>query len=156
MVLFVEFIVTAHMSIIFSCPSFPAHLSSSVSSVPLLTGINLSEWKEKVEFTLGVLDLDLALQIEEPAPLTETSNDEQKTLHKAWEKSNRLSLMFLRMTIASNIKTSLPKPVNAKDYLQVIEDRFKTADKSLAGKLMADLTTRSLMAHSQCMIMSLR
>ncbi|XP_055959767.1 uncharacterized protein LOC126657098 [Mercurialis annua] len=121
--------------------SFPAHLSSSVSSVPLLTGINLSEWKEKVEFTLGVLDLDLALQIEEPAPLTETSNDEQKALHKAWEKSNRLSLMFLRMTIASNIKTSLPKPVNAKDYLQVIEDRFKTADKPLAGKLMADLTT---------------
>ncbi|XP_050217833.1 uncharacterized protein LOC126668693 [Mercurialis annua] len=45
------------------------------------------------------------------------------------------------MTIASNIKTSLPKPVNAKDYLQIIEDRFKTADKSLAGKLMADLTT---------------
>ncbi|XP_050233007.1 uncharacterized protein LOC126681508 [Mercurialis annua] len=45
------------------------------------------------------------------------------------------------MTIASNIKTSLPKPVNAKDYLQVIEDQFKTADKSLAGKLMANLTT---------------
>uniref|UniRef100_A0A0D2ZUD9 Uncharacterized protein n=1 Tax=Brassica oleracea var. oleracea TaxID=109376 RepID=A0A0D2ZUD9_BRAOL len=49
--------------------------------------------------------------------------------------------MFLRMTIASNIKTSLPVAEKAKAYLATIEERFKTADKSLAGKLMADLTT---------------
>ncbi|XP_010510690.1 PREDICTED: uncharacterized protein LOC104786913 [Camelina sativa] len=45
------------------------------------------------------------------------------------------------MTIASNIKTSLPYADKAIDYLAAIEERFKTADKSLAGKLMADLTT---------------
>ncbi|CAA7022314.1 unnamed protein product [Microthlaspi erraticum] len=49
--------------------------------------------------------------------------------------------MFLRMTIASNIKSSLPSADKAKAYLAAIEERFKTADKSLAGKLMADLTT---------------
>ncbi|RID49620.1 hypothetical protein BRARA_H00408 [Brassica rapa] len=49
--------------------------------------------------------------------------------------------MFLRMTIASNIKTFLPVAEKAKAYLAAIEERFKTADKSLAGKPMADLTT---------------
>uniref|UniRef100_A0A6N2KXP8 Retrotransposon Copia-like N-terminal domain-containing protein n=1 Tax=Salix viminalis TaxID=40686 RepID=A0A6N2KXP8_SALVM len=121
--------------------SLPTHLNSHASSVPILTGTNFSEWKEQVEFTLGVLDLDLALLKDKPDPLTDKSTPEEKTLFNAWERSDRLSIMFLRMTIASNIKTSLPKPENAKDYMKAIEERFKTADKSLAGKLMADLTT---------------
>uniref|UniRef100_A0A1J3K4I8 Retrovirus-related Pol polyprotein from transposon TNT 1-94 n=2 Tax=Noccaea caerulescens TaxID=107243 RepID=A0A1J3K4I8_NOCCA len=112
-----------------------------VSAVPILTGTNFSEWKEKVEFTLGVLDLDLALREDEPNPVTDESTEEEWLLHKAWEKANRLSIMFLRMTIASNIKSSLPAAEKAKAYLAAIEERFKTADKSLAGKLMADLTT---------------
>ncbi|KAF9685453.1 hypothetical protein SADUNF_Sadunf03G0056100 [Salix dunnii] len=121
--------------------SLPTHLNSHASSVPILTGTNFSEWKEQVEFTLGVLDLDLALLKDKPDPLTDKSTPEEKTLFNTWERSDRLSIMFLRMTIASNIKTSLPKSENAKDYMKAIEERFKTADKSLAGKLMADLTT---------------
>ncbi|XP_023633333.1 uncharacterized protein LOC111828966 [Capsella rubella] len=112
-----------------------------VSTVPILTGTSFSEWKEKVEFTLGVLDMDLALREEEPDPLTIISTEEEKALHKAWEKANRMSMMFLRMTIASNVKTSLSDVEKAKAYLVAIEERFKTADKSLAGKIMADLTT---------------
>ena len=121
--------------------SFPSSLSSMVSSVPILTGTNFSEWKEKVELTLGVLDLDLALREDEPNPLTEESTEEKKEFYKNWEKTNRLSVMFLRMTIASNIKSSLPPANKANAYLAAREERFKTADKSLAGKLMADLTT---------------
>ena len=83
----------------------------------------------------------MALRIDKPASLTEASNAEEKTIFNAWERSDRLSTMFLRMTIDTNIKTSLPTPENAKDYMKAIENRFKTADKSLAGKLMADLTT---------------
>ena len=124
-----------------------------VSSVPILIGTNFSEWKEKVEFKLGVLDLDLALREEEPSQLTNESIEEEKAFHKAWEKANRLSIMFLRMTIASNIKTSLPVAEKAKAYLAAIEERFKTADKSLARKLMADLTT---MAQGLCMNIALK
>ncbi|XP_020873841.1 uncharacterized protein LOC110226418 [Arabidopsis lyrata subsp. lyrata] len=129
-----------------------------VSNVPILSGTNFSEWKEKVEFTLGVLDLDLALREEEPNPITEDSTEEECIFHKDWEKSNRLSIMFLRMTIANNIKSSLTVAEKAKAYLAVIEERFKTADKSLAGKLMADLTTmkydgtRSM--HEHCIEMT--
>ena len=71
-----------------------------------------------------MLDLDLAFHTGKPADLTPTSTDDEKALHKAWEKSNRLSIMFLRMTIASNIKTSLPKPENVKDYMKAIEEWF--------------------------------
>ncbi|KAF8116094.1 hypothetical protein N665_0022s0024 [Sinapis alba] len=76
--------------------SFPANLSFMVSSVPILTGTNLSEWKEKVEFTLGVLDLDLALREDEPNPLTEESTEEKKKFYKNWEKSKHTDHYVLK------------------------------------------------------------
>ena len=54
-------------------------------------------------------------------------------------KSNRLSIIFMRITIANNIKTTLPKIDSAKEFLSNVEDRFKTANKSLVGTLMANL-----------------
>ncbi|XP_047953490.1 uncharacterized protein LOC125199548, partial [Salvia hispanica] len=109
------------------------------SNVPQLNGTNFSEWKEKLEFTLGVMDLDLALLNDKPTDLSYESSSAEITAHNAWEKSNRLSLQFIRMSVADNIKASLPATDVAKEYLQNVEDRFKTADKSLAGKLMKDL-----------------
>ncbi|KAJ9558377.1 hypothetical protein OSB04_012991 [Centaurea solstitialis] len=124
----------------FSAP-VPTNLHSHASSVPLLNGTNFSEWRENVEFTLGVLDLDLALTSEKPPELNDKSTKEDKELHKLWEKSNRLSLMFMRMTISANIKSSLPTKELAKDFMNAVAERFKTADKSVAGNLMAQLTT---------------
>ena len=45
------------------------------------------------------------------------------------------------MTIANNIKTSLPQTEFASKFLKSVEERFKRADKSLAGTLIAELTT---------------
>ncbi|XP_050103321.1 uncharacterized protein LOC126583065 [Malus sylvestris] len=122
--------------------SVPVSLHSLAPSIPSLNGTNFSDWSEQVQFHLGVLDLDLALRTDKPAALTNTSSIEEKSLYNAWERSNRLSIMFMRMTIASNIKTGLPQAETAKEYLKNIETRFKTADKSLAGTLMAELTTK--------------
>ena len=47
----------------------------------------------------------------------------------------------MRMTIAKNIKTTLSKIDDAKEFLANVAERFKTADKSLVGTLMAKLTT---------------
>lgn len=47
----------------------------------------------------------------------------------------------MRMTMANNIKSFLPHTDNAKEFLKNVEDKFKSADKSLAGTLMARLTT---------------
>ena len=45
------------------------------------------------------------------------------------------------MTIANNIKSTLPESVIAKEYLKLVEERFYSANKSLLGTLMAKLTT---------------
>ncbi|XP_059664115.1 uncharacterized protein LOC132309873 [Cornus florida] len=121
--------------------SLPVSVNSHTSSIPILNGTNFSEWNEQVQFNLGVLDLDLAFQIEKPTAITGENSEEEKSLHKVWEKSNRLSIMFIRMTIANNIKTIIPQTDSAKEYLKNIEERFRIADKSLIGKLMANLTT---------------
>ena len=58
-------------------------LHSHASSVPLFNGLNFSDLWEQVQFHLGVLDLDLALQVEKPAVITDKSSIEEKALHKA-------------------------------------------------------------------------
>ena len=119
----------------------PISLHSHATSVPIFNGLNFSDWCEQVQFHLGVLDLDLALQVEKPVAITDDSSNEEKAHYKAWERSNRLSLMFMRMSIANNIKSALPKTESAKEFMKFVEERSQTADKSLAGTLMTTLTT---------------
>ncbi|XP_022868756.1 uncharacterized protein LOC111388311 [Olea europaea var. sylvestris] len=121
--------------------SVPVSLHSHTSSVPLFNRLNFSDWCEQVQFNLGVLDLDLALQVKKPADLTDESNADEKSFHKAWERSNRLSLMFMQMTLAKNIKSTIPKTESAKEYMKLVKERSQIADKSLAGTLMGTLTT---------------
>ena len=74
-----------------------------------------------VQFSLGVLDLDLALIIDKPLEATDDSTSKQVKQSKAWAKSNKLSLMFMRMTIANNIKTSFPQTKSASKFLKSVE-----------------------------------
>ena len=73
--------------------------------------------------------------------IIDASSNEEKTHYKAWERSQRLSLMFMRMTVADSIKTGLPKTNNAKEFMGLVGEHSQTADKSLAGTLMSTLTT---------------
>ena len=47
----------------------------------------------------------------------------------------------MRITIASSIKSTLPESVIAKEYLKLVEECFRSADKSLTRTLMAKFTT---------------
>ncbi|KAG6474285.1 hypothetical protein ZIOFF_068211 [Zingiber officinale] len=107
----------------------------------MFNGLNFSDWCEQIQFHLGVMGLDLSLRVEKPAAITDTSSDDEKNIHDAWEKSNRLSLMFMRMSVANNIKSALPHTESAKEFIKFVEERSQTTDKSLAGTLMATLTT---------------
>jgi hypothetical protein len=82
----------------------------------------------------------LALRTEKPPASTDSSSAEEEALYMSWERSNRLSIMFMRMSIASNIKSMLPKCDSAKEFLTTVEKRFLSSDKSLAETLMAELT----------------
>ncbi|TMW95718.1 hypothetical protein EJD97_008443, partial [Solanum chilense] len=87
---------------------------SHASSVTVFNGLNFSERNEQVQFHLGVMDLDLALLNDKPTTITDKSSDDEKSFHKSWERSNKLSLMLIT---------------------------FRFADKSLAGTLMAEIKT---------------
>ena len=78
------------MSIYLIAVSIPVSLHSHASYVSILNGANFSYWSEQVQFHLGVLDLDLALQTEKPPTITKESSAEEKTLSHSWERSNRL------------------------------------------------------------------
>ena len=47
----------------------------------------------------------------------------------------------MRMSIANNIKSALPKTESAKEFMSFVEEHCQTTDKSLARTLMGTLTT---------------
>ncbi|KAH0661475.1 hypothetical protein KY284_026406 [Solanum tuberosum] len=87
------------------------------------------------------MDLNLALLNDKPTAFTDKSSEDEKSFHESWEHSNRLSLMFMRMTVANNIKSTFPQTESARKYLKFVGEHFRSADKSLTGTLIAKLTT---------------
>ena len=75
--------------------------------------------------------------------IIDASSNEDKVHYKTWERSNRLSLMLMRMTVADSIKTTLPKieSVKKKGFMGLVREYSQTADKSVVGTLMSTLTT---------------
>ena len=71
----------------------------------------------------------------------DASSNEEKVHYKTWKRSNRLSLMLMRMTVADSIKTTLPKIESAKKFMGLVGEYSQTADKSVVGTLMNTLTT---------------
>ena len=108
-------------------------LNSHVSPMSIFNGLNFPNWNEQVQFNLGVLDLDLAILEEKLATITNASSNESKAHYKAWERSNRLILIFMRMNVEDNIKTTLPKIDSAKDFMGLVRERSQIADKSFVG-----------------------
>jgi len=78
---------------------------------------------------------------EKSITIIDASSNEEKVHYKVWERSNRLSLMLMKMTVADNIKITLPKIESAKKFMGLVGERSQTADKSVAGTLMSTLTT---------------
>ncbi|XP_049370605.1 uncharacterized protein LOC125835516 [Solanum verrucosum] len=109
-------------------------LHSHALSVTVFNGLNFSEWHEQVQFHLGVLDLDLALLNDKSTAITNKSSEDEKFFHKSWERSNRLSLMFMRMIVANNIKSTIQQIESVREYLKFVEECFRST-------LMAELTT---------------
>ena len=45
------------------------------------------------------------------------------------------------MSIANNIKSTLPERDTVKEFFKTVEEHFRSTGKPLAGTLMAELTT---------------
>ena len=56
-----------------------------------------------------MIDLDLALLNDKPTYNTGKTSEDEMSFHDLWVHSNRLSVMFMRITIGNNIKNIVPQ-----------------------------------------------
>ena len=86
------------------------------------------------------MDLDLALTVSSPAPLTvESSSDEKRDIER-WEKSNRMCLMIIKKAIPEAFRGTISETIKtAKEFLEEIKNRFTKNEKSETSTLLANL-----------------
>ena len=121
----------------------PTNHSDVRCNVPELSGNNYKTWKEQTLLYLGWMDIDYAIRKDE-LEIIETSTKEEKVLHEQWERSNRLSFMFIKTSISAGIRGSAEKHTNFRALLKAIDEQFATSDKSLACTLIKKISSLRL------------
>ena len=81
------------------------------------------------------MDIDYAIRKYKPE-ITKSSNKEENVLHEQWERSNCLSVMFIKTSISASIRGSVKKLINVRALLRVINEQFATLDKALVSTLI--------------------
>ena len=99
----------------------PANIFYFKCDIPELRGDNYKVWKERVLLHLGWMDINYAIMKEEPDPITETSIAEAICLYDKWERSNHLSVMFIKTKISAGIHGSVEQIDKVKPLLKVID-----------------------------------
>ena len=86
------------------------------------------------------MDLDLALRVSSPAPLTvESSSDEKRDIER-WEKSNHMCLMIIKKVILEAFSGIISETIKtAKEFLDEIKNRFVKNEKPETSTLLANL-----------------
>ncbi|XP_019079651.1 uncharacterized protein LOC109123688 [Vitis vinifera] len=112
--------------------------------VPELRGDNFKIWKERILLQLGCMDIDYAIRKDEPHKITDTSTPEQILLYERWEKSNRLSVIYIKTKISAGIRGSIEQHENVRELLKAIDEQFVTSDKALASTLIMKFTSLKL------------
>ena len=117
--------------------SSASNINANINYIPMLKDTNFKAWYENVHILLGVMDLDLALRVSSPAPLTvESSSDEKRDIER-WEKSNRMCLMIIKKVIPKAFRGTISKTIKTtKEFLEEIKNRFATNEKSETSTLL--------------------
>uniref|UniRef100_A0A2N9GEG7 Retrovirus-related Pol polyprotein from transposon TNT 1-94 n=1 Tax=Fagus sylvatica TaxID=28930 RepID=A0A2N9GEG7_FAGSY len=122
----------------------PANFSDIRSDIPELKGDNYKIWKERVLLHLGWMDIDYAIRKDEPPSPTNTSTTADIALYERWERSNRLSVMFIKTKIFAGIRGSVDQHEKVRDLLKAIDEQFVTSDKALASTLIMKFSSLRL------------
>ena len=103
--------------------------------IPELRSYNFKIWKERIRLHLGYMEIDYAIRKSEPQEMTEESTPTE-VLFERWERSNRLSVMFIKTKITASIRGSVEQYDKVQDLLKTIGKQFLTSDKALASTLI--------------------
>lgn len=99
----------------------------------MLNGSNFSEWKEHLLLVLALMDLDLSLMKERPSSPKEL---------KHWERSNRVSIMIMRIRIPQEFRGVVPDDVTtAKELLTGLENFFVKNEKAERSRVQAEISS---------------
>ncbi|XP_034695779.1 uncharacterized protein LOC117921944 [Vitis riparia] len=89
------------------------------------------------------MDLDMALREDEPPKPTNESTETIRAHYAKWERSNCLSLISIKRSIAKHLLGGIPESNNAKEFLVVVANRYQTSDNVEAGHFMDELMNMS-------------
>ncbi|AED96393.1 transmembrane protein [Arabidopsis thaliana] len=129
--------LTTYLTLSFSLFSVLGYTSSlsNVDSIPMLSGSNFSEWKEHLLLVLALMDLDLSLMTERPSSPKEL---------KHWDRSNRVSIMIMKIRIPQGFRGVVPDDVTtAKDFLASLENFFAKNEEAERSRVQAESSSMS-------------
>ncbi|RVW19122.1 Retrovirus-related Pol polyprotein from transposon TNT 1-94 [Vitis vinifera] len=124
-------------------PVLPS-ISDMRCEVPELRGDNFMIWKERILLQLGCMNIDYAIRKDEPHKITDTSTPEEILLYERWEKSNRLSVTYIKTKISASIRGLIEQHENVRELLKAIDEQFITSNKALASTLIMKFTSLKL------------
>ncbi|XP_045830877.1 uncharacterized protein LOC123922176 [Trifolium pratense] len=121
-----------------------ANFSDFKCEIPELSGDNYKVWKERILLHLGWMDIDYAIRKDEPAAITAASTPDEVDLYEKWERSNRLSVMFIKTKISASIRGSVEQHENVKNLIAAIDEQFVSSDKARASTLIIKFSNMKL------------
>ena len=87
------------------------------------------------------MDIDYVIRKDEPSTLLATSTKAKVELYDKWERSNRLSIMFIKTHISTGILSFIEKHKKVRNLMKVIDEQFAKSEKSLASILIIQFST---------------
>ena len=78
---------------------FAANITANINYIPMLNESNFKSWQDNLLIVLVVMDLNLALRVDFPPPLTDESAIDDKNDMERWEGSNHMCITIMKKTI---------------------------------------------------------
>jgi gag-polypeptide of LTR copia-type len=95
-----------------------------------------------LEIILGLVDLDVALQLDKPAAPTKDSTHDEKLGISRWERSNRMCLEVIQNTIPEAFRGAVSETTTAKEFLADIQQRFVKNEKTEMDNLLKNFCSK--------------
>ena len=83
------------LKIILFLLNFEVPLNVAFLKATQFVGTNFKDWRVQIEFDLDIMNVDLAIYEDKPAPLTYQSTEAGKLYHNTWKRSNHLAFKYL-------------------------------------------------------------
>jgi len=104
----------------------------------MLNGSNYKKWKQDVDFSLGIADLDITLREDKLVVNAENTAEQRERLAK-WVRADRLSLIAIKRTISDHLLGGLPEECTTKEFLDALKERYQVSDNVESGRLLKKL-----------------